>query len=292
MAISTRCLTDHHGPLIPPPAFQDAGAPLTGKALEDAVRELVTLLSDHWISVVTDGELARGGSSADPVAEVRRLAALTDGRVKVRVPRASATTMIEAHTLKSLLDAGCGYLQLDGAAYAPLLKKSARGAGKDAQIEVMLAADAAVLGQFNVEPDAVKIAVCFHDPADLSSRPFADDLDLDATARVLRGLKVNRFIFDCGSGTPDYGFLKLLPGDTQAALCLVDGNADQPEDADSVLQRILPATKVIDTDRLALGMRHGFYRRPGQDPHEAWARQSKVLTLLLDASSRAWGIDF
>ena len=292
MAISTRCLTDHHGPLIPPPAFQEFGAPQAGTALEDAIRELVILQADHWISVVTDGELARSRNSVDPVAEAKRLATLTDGRIKVRVPRASATTMIEANTLKALLDAGCGYIQLDGAAYAPLVKKSARGAGNDAQIERMLAADAAVLGQFSIEPEEVKIAVCFHDPADLSSRPFAENLDLDIAAKVLRGLKVNRFVFDCGSGTPNYGFLKLTPANTQIALCLVDGNAAQPEDADDVLKRILPAADVIDTDRLALATRHGFYRRPDEDAQAAWVRQGKILTMLLDASSRAWGIDF
>ncbi len=292
MAISTRSLTDHHGALIPHPAVQASGVPLAGAALEDAIRELVTLQSDHWISVITDGELARSGN-ADPVAEVKRLATLTDGRIKVRVPRASATTMIEASTLQALLDAGCTYIQLDGAAYAPLVKRGTRSDAAAADtLDRMLAADAAVLGQFNVDPAEVKIAVCCHDPADLSSRHFAEDLDLDVAARLLRGLKVNRFIFDCGSGTPDYGFLKLLPAYTQVALCLIDGNAEQLEDADDVLKRILPAADVVDTDRLALATRHGFYRRPGEDVQGAWVRQSRVLTLLLDASSRAWGIDF
>lgn len=293
MAISTRCLTDHHGPLIPPPAFQDLGVLLGGKALEDAIRELVTLQQDQWISVITDGELARDGNSANPVAEATRIAALTDGCIKVRVPRASATTMIEADRLKALLDAGCAYIQLDGAAYAPLVKHGARAdAAAGAKLAQMLAADMAVLSQFDVNPDEVKIAVCFHDPADLSSRPFAEDLDLDIAAKLLRGIKANRFLFDCGTGTPDYNFLKLLPTNTQVALCLIDGNAEQLEDADAVLQRILPAASVIDTDRLALAMRHGFYRRSGEQALDAWTRQSKALTLLLDASSRAWGIDF
>lgn len=106
-------------------------------------------------------------------------------------------------------------------------------------------------------------------------------------------LPVNRFIFDFGGEEkPDFSFLSLLPEDSQVALCLLDGNANDIADADEILAQIDQASEVIDTDRLGLSTRHGFYPRDGDDSIAAYEHQEAVFVVLLDASSRAWGIDF
>lgn len=124
MAVSTRCLSDHHGPLIAP-------------ATDDPIQTLLDLQQDNWISVVTDGELKRA-FNADPVAEAKNLASKTDLLIKIRLPGRSGGAIADTATLKALLDLGVGYIQLDGTAYAPLMHKAARAADADAELDKML----------------------------------------------------------------------------------------------------------------------------------------------------------
>lgn len=300
MAVSKRCPADHNGPLIPHPSFAEAFAAgtLAGDDLDKAIVRLIELQQDSWVSVVTDGELRRTAMLFDPVAEARFLAANTDLCIKVRAPHAGARGIADPCQIENLLKAGANYVQFDGSAYAPLIGKQSRAALKangtdpDAEIARLLALDAAVF-KGTPRSEDVKFAVAFHDVTDLSTKGFAHDIDLDAAASVLEGLPVSRFIIDCGpEETPDFSFLSIMPEDAMVVLGLVDGNAAKAPDAKSVFEKIDAASRVLDTDRFALSTRHGFYRRPDEDAQAAWDRQAKMLTLLLDASSRAWGIDF
>lgn len=304
MAVSTRCLTDHHGPLIAPQVFATLAKTLEGDALEEAKKqaivELAELQQDNWISVVTDGELNRiGSSSIDAISEAKYLKSQTDLLVKIRLPRFSESVMADKASIVSLLDLGVGYIQLDGAAYAPLIHKAERefiksqGGDPDRLLAEMLEADNEVLKSIILPNEDIKIAVCFHDISDLNGEDFADDLDKESAEKLLNELAIKRFIFDCGvSDQPDFSFLTLLPEDCEVVLCLLDGNVEDIADPDDILDKILQASKIIDTDRFALATRHGFYAREDMTPKAAWEHQEEVLTILMDAASRAWGIDF
>jgi 5-methyltetrahydropteroyltriglutamate--homocysteine methyltransferase len=233
--------------------------------------------------------------------EMRFIAAWSGMPCKLRIPRAGTGAAIaDAAELTALAAAGASYLQLDGCAYAPLLRRASRAAlraaGRDPERELahLLAQDAAVLQRVRRDAAGVKIAVAFHDVADTGAAPFAADLEPAAAERVLHELPVDRFLFDCGGvdEAPDFGFLELLPAGAEAVLGMVDSAAGRLPDADDVVRRIDVAAQVIDTDRLALSPRFGLAAALAPlAPLAAWERQARVLDLLMDASSRAWGLE-
>jgi methionine synthase II (cobalamin-independent) len=239
------------------------------------------------------------------IAEAQAVVRQTPQAVKVRVPRQATTTQ----TLEGLMELGVRYIQLDGAAYAPLLHKASRaalaqpGASADDQLQTLLAQDTALLKALQRKP-GVKLAMAFHDVTQVAPQGFAADLDEAATERVFQALTLDRFIFDAGpdaapggAGAPrDYGFLRLLPADVQVVLGLIDVSTRTLPDPDDLVREIDTAAEVIDTDRLALAPRHALTvastLATDEEAEAAWRYQGEVMELLLDASSRAWGIDF
>jgi hypothetical protein len=199
--------------------------------------------------------------------------------------------------LIALMDVGVRYVQLDGSAYLPLMRKAGRealvGQGRDPDREVAerLARDRAVLDSVARPPDA-KLGVCFHKVDDPRGAWFQDDLDPAAVEMVLHGLPVERFLFDCGAAAgDDFAFLRRLPPAAEAVLCMIDADRPLP-DADAIVRRVDTAARVIDTDRFALAPRRGLSALPGETPQAAWDRQRGVLEFLMDAASRAWAMDF
>lgn len=309
MAISKRFPADHLGPLLPPPSLARQARSLQGQALHDALEtalyELIRLQSDSWISLVTDGELRRQylGGAVDVVAEAQAVVRQTEQAVKVRVPRAAASTQ----TLESLMELGVRYIQLDGAAYGPLLHQQTRaaltqqGTAVDEQLQALLTQDTTLLKALQRKP-GVKLAMAFHDVTQASPQGFSEDLDETAAERVFQALTLDRFIFDAGPATAagkpprDYRFLRLLPDEVQAVLGLIDVSTRTLPDPDDLVREIDAAAKVIDTDRLALAPRHALtvasHLGTDEEAEAAWRYQGEVMELLLDASSRAWGIDF
>ena len=295
MAVSKRFPTDHHGPLLPPPDFAGAIATLSGPALHEAIdaarRQLLVLQQDAWISLASDGELMRRfAGRIDPLAEARFAAANSPAAPKVRLPATPAgAPMTDTATLRGLLQAGARYIQLDGSGYAPLLRKGAQ-AGEE--LKRRIAADAAVLAPLELE-DGIKIAVCLHDPGDLASRPFAENLDQGAAETLFHTLGANRYIFDCGTDARrDFGFLSLLPESAGAALGLFDAGAAALPDPEALVAEIDRAGRIIDTNRLAVIPRHSLAQAIEMAPAAAWDRQKHVLDYILDVATRAWGIDF
>lgn len=310
MAVSRRFPTDHHGALLPPPAFFAAAPGLSGTALEEAidraVEELLILQQDVWISLATDGELRRryraGGESAracDPAAEAAFIFAHGPMTPKLCLPRREgASGTADGETIRRLLEMGVRYIQIDGSAYTPLVHKAGReairaaGGDPDARLAEHIAADAAVLGALRPE-EGVKLALCLHDRHDAATAPFAQDLDPAAAERLFHGVGANRFLFDCGRAAKgDFAFLSLLPAEADAVLGLFDAHAAQLPDPDALVALIDGAAAVIDTDRLSLSPRHALTVGAGGSPEAAWDRQKEVLDYLLDVATRAWGIDF
>lgn len=307
MAICHRYPADHPGPLFPPPAFVRALQELDGDALVHALDQavLATLEQqrDDRISLATDGELRRSFPlhGTDLVEEVRFARALTDMPVKVRVPRPvsassySPNAIADVRTLQALIDAGANYIQLDGMAYAPLIHRrsrealAVRGTDPDRRIGALLAQDVEAL--LSLERDiGVKMTVCFHDVADDSVAPFGEDLDPDAARRVLYGLPVDRFMFDCGpADESDVSFLRLVPDDMEVVLGLIDVRSRDLPDVDTLMRRIERAAKYVDRRRLALSTRHAISAAGSADPDECWAHQARLLALLHLASRQAWG---
>ncbi|MDE1147955.1 MAG: hypothetical protein PW843_15245 [Azospirillaceae bacterium] len=308
MAISKRFPADHHGPLLPPPGLAQAWATNPGAQLADLADEAVVGVlkqqRDSWISVVTDGELRRRpGTAPDVVAEARFLTGHTDLAAKIRVPREAGRggepgAIVAPGILPALLDLSVRYIQLDGAAYGPLIHQAGRqallaqGVDPDRRLEGLLDRDRAALRGVE-DVTGVKVAVCLHDVADLTAAPFQQGLDFVAAEKVLHGLAADRFLFDCGrDADDDFAFLGLAPAHVDLVLGLIDGQATHLPDPDELVARIDAAAAVVDTDRLSLSPRHGLYPVAGQDPAAGWARQKAVFDLLLDGASRAWGIDF
>jgi methionine synthase II (cobalamin-independent) len=299
MAVTHRFSADHLGPLAAPPAL--ASQP-SAEELDAAIVGLLELQRDAWISLATDGELRRryGLGGVSRLDEMRFVAARSGMSRKLRIPRAGAGAAIaDADELTALAAAGASYLQLDGCAYAPLLRRASREAlrtaGRDPERELarLLEQDCAVLSRVRRDA-AVRIAVAFHDVDDTGAAPFAFDLEPAAAERALHGLPVDRFLFDCGGvdEASDCGFLALLPAGAEAVLGMIDAAAGHLPDADDIVRRIDIAAQVIDTDRLALSPRFGLAAALApMAPQAAWERQARVLDLLMDASSRAWGLE-
>lgn len=303
MAISIRCPADHHGPLVPPPDFAIRAPRLPAEelapALDEACRRVIAQQEESWISVVSDGELRRrflpGSAKLD--VEASFLVGNTDLRTKVRVPRQEGAAL-DGGLLAKLIDLGVGYLQLDGSIYSPLLRKTersalrAQGQDPDALLTELLERDREGLAHLRSN-EQFKLAIAWHDPMNLASVPFGEDLDFAAAEALFHALPVARHCFDCGPDpTSDLSFLRLLPDQTEAVLGMIDVTGPDLVDADEIVARIDQAAEAIDTDRLSLSPRHGLKAELLGDPKAAWEFQGKLLYLLLDASSRAWGIDF
>jgi len=304
MAFSKQFPTDHHGPLITPPPEVLATAPgsdKTRRAVRNrAVTSLLTQQQDAWLSLATDGELDSASTPPGSIEAARFALANCDIAVKVRLLRSRSgryPALAANGQVQALLDLGVRYVQLDGACYGPLLHHDERARlaameiDPDAEIEQFLEVDGAALKGLRL-PAGARVAICLHDPQDSNSQPLARDLNLDAFRRICARLPVNRFVFDCGDGLDtDFGFLRLLPPDCQAALGLFDPNQRTLPPSDALVAMLRLAAEQIDADRLALIPRFALMPREDETTNAAWERQLDVFELLLDATSRAWGVD-
>lgn len=295
MAVSKRFAADHCGPLALAPQF--AGQDLTGDLLDQAVIAAIHLQRDCWFTFATDGEIRRLAGPADPVAELQFLAAHTPWMTKIRIPREAGGAIASRATLEAVIAGGVSYIQLDASPYAQLMHNAGRaalaaeGGNPDELIERLLDSDNSLIAGLDTA-HGVTIAAALHDVLDRRAAPFADDLNQAAAWKILHGLKLDRFLVDVGSDPDvDFGFLSLFPEQVQIVLGLIDTRASLPG-PDDLVERIDRAAQVVDTDRFALSPRHGFALEPGEDPATLWSRQRQVLDLVLEAYSRAWGIDF
>lgn len=298
MASGRRFACDQTGSLVAPPWLP---ARASTADLDVALAELLTLQRDCWLGLATDGQLWRLVDDAPPLVErVRRAAGLSPLPLKVALPAdPSDGGLVDEVLVRTVLEAGASYVQLDGRAYWALMHGATRramqstGLDPDRLMALRLERDRARLIALPRD-ERTKLAVCFHDPEDPAAPPFAVDLDADAARTVLHGLPVDRYHFDAGGPqgrAAGYGFLALAPEAAEVALGLIDAGAPNLPHADELVAQLDLAARVIDADRLSLCPRHGLGTLASIGPEAAWTRQRDVLELLMDAASRAWGLD-
>lgn len=197
---------------------------------------------------------------------------------------------IERQMIAELVQAGCGYIQIDEPGYTAYIDEReqremrARGENPVAAMERSIQADNAVIASF---PDVTfGVHICRGNRRSYWLREGA----YDAIAEQLFGrLDHQRFLLEYDTeraGT--FAPLRFVPKDKIVVLGLITTKTGRIETVDELLRRIEEASRYISIDQLALSPQCGFASEIGGNllsEEDQWRK----LDVMLETAARIWG---
>ncbi len=197
---------------------------------------------------------------------------------------------IQRRMVGELVEAGCGYLQLDEPSYtgyvdpATLERMKERGEDPMQRLERAIAADNAVIEKYKGKA-AFGLHICRGNRASMWHR----EGKYDAIAETLfGGLKFDRLLLEYDTERAG-GFepLRYVPKGVTVVLGLITTKTGRVESVDELRRRIDDATRFIPLDQLALSPQCGFASGIGGNQlteNEQWRK----LEVMLETARQVW----
>jgi 5-methyltetrahydropteroyltriglutamate--homocysteine methyltransferase len=197
---------------------------------------------------------------------------------------------IQRHMVGELVDAGCGYIQIDEPSYtgyvdpATLERMQSRGEDPLKRLERAVAADNAVIEQFRGKA-TFGLHICRGNRASMWHR----EGKYDAIAETLfGGLKYDRLLLEYDTERAG-GFepLRYVPKGVIVVLGLITTKTGRIESVDELRKRIDDAARFIPLDQLALSPQCGFASGIGGNllsEDEQWRK----LEVMMETARRVW----
>jgi 5-methyltetrahydropteroyltriglutamate--homocysteine methyltransferase len=204
---------------------------------------------------------------------------------------------INRQIIRSLIDAGCRYIQVDAPGYTAYVdqvsldRMRSRGEDPDANLERSIAADNATIEGFGTV--TFGIHVCRGNPRTVD--PATGDVvpqwhregHYDAIAeRLFGGLRHHRLLLEYDSERAG-GFapLRFVPKDKVAVLGLVTTKSAAIEPVDELRRRIDEAAKYLPLSQLALSPQCGFGKGVTLSQDDQWRKFERIV----ETARLVWG---
>ena len=203
----------------------------------------------------------------------------------------SDVVRIQTEIVAGLVDAGCGYVQLDEPSYtgyvdpATLERMKARGEEPTTLLDRAIAADNAVIESYKGKA-TFGLHICRGNRASMWHREGKYD---PIAERLFGGLKFDRLLLEYDSERAG-GFepLRYVPKGVIVVLGLITTKTGNTEKSDCLAKRIDDAARFIPLDQLALSPQCGFASGIGGNmlsEDEQWRK----LDVMMETARRAWG---